>query len=294
MKRLFTFSAMFLASCLILPWLVWTQVPEKMSYQAIIRNNSGQLVTDHNVGMKISILQGSITGTPVYEEAHTATTNANGLVTIEIGGGTTLSGTFADIDWTGGPYFLKTQTDPAGGTDYSITGTSQLLSVPYALYAKNSGLTDNSITSSHILNESVYAADIADEPGVSWGDSIKAITIPETSGELSCISINAPAQGFVIVTVSGFVNWHVTSSGVGIIHLAVSETSGNTDAPVQTIGINGITSVEYYRYPFSITRAFPVSAGTNTFYFNGYHQLVIGVAWVHNHSLVALFVPTKY
>jgi hypothetical protein len=294
MKRLFTSFVILLASCLILPRLVWTQAPEKMSYQAIIRDNSGQLVTDHDVGMKISILQGSVTGTPVYEETHTATTNANGLVTIEIGGGTTLSGTFADIDWTGGSYFLKTQTDPAGGTDYSITGTSQLLSVPYALHAKTSGLTDNSIKSSHIQDESILAADIADEPGVNWGDSTNAIVIPVTSGELSSISLDAPQTGYVIVTVSGFVNWHVTSSGVGIIHLTVSETSGNTDAPVQTIGINGITSAEYYRYPFSITRVFSVSAGTNTFYFNGYHALVIGQAWVHNHTLVALFVPSRY
>ncbi|MBN2212598.1 MAG: hypothetical protein JW723_00010 [Bacteroidales bacterium] len=294
MKRLFTLSAILLTACLIMPQLAWTQAPEKMSYQAVIRDNSGQLITDHDVGIKISILQGSITGTPVYEEAHTATTNGNGLATIEIGGGSIISGIFADIDWTNGPYFLKTQTDPAGGTDYTIAGTSQLLSVPYALHAKTVDLADNSITSAHIQNGSVYAVDMADEPGVNWGDSVKAILIPETSGELSLITINAPTRGYVIVTVSGFVNWHVTSSGVGMIHLAVSATSGNTDAPVQTIGINGITSAEYYRYPFSITRAFPVSAGLNTFYLNGYHQLVIGAAWVHNHTFVALFVPTKY
>jgi hypothetical protein len=294
MKRLFTSFVILLASCLILPRLVWTQAPEKMSYQAIIRDNSGQLVTDHDVGMKISILQGSVTGTPVYEETHTATTNANGLVTIEIGGGTTLSGTFADIDWTGGSYFLKTQTDPAGGTDYSITGTSQLLSVPYALHAKTSGLTDNSIKSSHIQDESILAADIADEPGVNWGDSTNAIVIPVTSGELSSISLNAPQSGYVIVTISGWVNWHVASSGVGIIQLAVSEISGNTDAPTQAIGINDITSVEYYRYPFSITRVFSVSEGMNTFYFNGYQEVVNGQAWVHNHTLVTLFVPSKY
>jgi hypothetical protein len=294
MKRLFTSFVILLASCLILPRLVWTQAPEKMSYQAIIRDNSGQLVTDHDVGMKISILQGSVTGTPVYEETHTATTNANGLVTIEIGGGTTLSGTFADIDWTGGSYFLKTQTDPAGGTDYSITGTSQLLSVPYALHAKTSGLTDNSIKSSHIQDESILAADIADEPGVNWGDSTNAIVIPVTSGELSSISLNAPQSGYVIVTISGWVNWHVASSGVGIIQLAVSEISGNTDAPTQAIGINDITSVEYYRYPFSITRVFSVSEGMNTFYFNGYQEVVNGQAWVHNHTLVTLFVPSRY
>ena len=96
------------------------------------------------------------------------------------------------------------------------------------------------------------------------------------------------------MTVSGWVNWHVTSSGVGIIQLALSETSGSTDAPTQAIGINGITSVEYYRYPFSITRVFYVTTGMKTFYFNGYFEVANGDAWVHNHTLVALYVPVKY
>jgi hypothetical protein len=114
---------------------VRAQSPEKMSYQAVIRNSSDQLVTSHAVGMQISILQTTSTGTAVYVETHTATTNANGLVTIEIGGGTPVTGTLAAIDWSAGPYFIKTETDPAGGTNYTITGTSQLLSVPYAFYA---------------------------------------------------------------------------------------------------------------------------------------------------------------
>ena len=115
---------------------VFAQSPQKMSYQAVIRNSSDQLVTNHAVGMRVSILQGSPTGTAVYVETQTPSTNANGLVTIEIGGGTIVTGTFAGIDWSAGPYYIKTETDPTGGTSYSITGTSQLLSVPYALYAK--------------------------------------------------------------------------------------------------------------------------------------------------------------
>ena len=118
--------------------VIYSQAPQKLSYQAVIRNNSGQLVTSHAVGMKISILQGSVSGTTVYTEIYNPNpnTNSNGLVTIEIGGGIPTLGTFSAINWTNGPYFLKTETDPAGGTNYSITDTSQLLSVPYALYAK--------------------------------------------------------------------------------------------------------------------------------------------------------------
>ena len=110
--------------------------PQNMSYQAVIRNASSALVVSHSVGMKISILQGSSSGSAVYAETQTPTTNANGLATIEIGGGTVVTGTFAGIDWSTGTYYIKTETDPAGGADYTITGTSQLLSVPYALYAK--------------------------------------------------------------------------------------------------------------------------------------------------------------
>ena len=110
-----------------------------MSYQAVIRNATGALVTSHAVGMRISILQGSATGTTVYVETQTPTTNANGLMTIEIGVGTVVTGTFAGIDWSTGVYFIKTETDPTGGTSYTITGTSQVLSVPYSFYAKTAG-----------------------------------------------------------------------------------------------------------------------------------------------------------
>ena len=113
------------------------QAPQKMSYQAVIRDGANALVQSQSVGMQISILQGSITVTAVYVETHSAVTNSNGLVSIEIGGGTVTVGSFAAIDWANGPYFIKTETDPAGGTNYTITGTTQLLSVPYAMYAEN-------------------------------------------------------------------------------------------------------------------------------------------------------------
>lgn len=123
----------------------YAQAPQKMSYQAVIRNSSDVLVTNHAVGMKISILQGSSTGTPVFVETQTPTTNSNGLITIEIGGGTPVTGTFTGIDWSVGTYFIKTETDPTGGTSYTITGASQLLSVPYSLYAKTSESSSDAV-----------------------------------------------------------------------------------------------------------------------------------------------------
>jgi len=109
MRKIFTFL-----SAVLLSATLWAQSPEKMSYQAVIRDAGDNLVTGQAVGMQISILKGSAGGTAVYLETQTPTTNANGLISLEIGTGTT-SDNFSAIDWSGGPYFIKTETDPAGG-----------------------------------------------------------------------------------------------------------------------------------------------------------------------------------
>jgi len=136
MKKLFT-----LLTAVTIVVHTFAQAPEKFSYQAIIRDNNGQLVTNQPIGIRISILQGNSTGAIVYEETikPNPQTNEYGLVSIEIGTGAAISGSFSEINWINGPYFLETETDPAGGTNYTITGISQLLSVPYALYAKKAG-----------------------------------------------------------------------------------------------------------------------------------------------------------
>ena len=134
MKKLITMTIMVLAVAVAM-----AQAPEKFTYQAVVRNTSNALVTDAQVSVRVSILQGSASGNAVYVETHTATTNTNGLLTIEIGGGSNPQGTFVDIDWANGPFFLKTETDPNGGSNYTVTSTQQLLSVPYALYSKEAG-----------------------------------------------------------------------------------------------------------------------------------------------------------
>lgn len=130
MKATLRIITLLLISCKL-----FSQAPQKMSYQAVIRNNSNALIASSSIGMKVSILQGSISGITVYSETHITTSNANGLVSIEIGGGNIVSGSFNSINWGVGPYFVKTETDPTGGTNYTITGTSQLLSVPYSLFS---------------------------------------------------------------------------------------------------------------------------------------------------------------
>jgi len=120
------------------------QTPQQFSYQAVVRDNSNNLVSNQTVGMQISILEGAPNGIAVYTETHTPVTNANGLVNVSIGLGTAVTGVFDSIDWSVGNYFIKTETDLAGGTNYTITGTSQLQSVPYALFAQTSATTSSS------------------------------------------------------------------------------------------------------------------------------------------------------
>jgi len=128
------------------------QAPQGFSFQSVIRDGSGDLVTGSPVGMQISLLQGSAIGTAVYVERHTPTTNANGLASITIGSGTVQSGTFATINWGAGPYYIKSETDPTGGTSYTISGTQQLMSVPYALYAGSTASDDWTNSATHIYS----------------------------------------------------------------------------------------------------------------------------------------------
>src|SRR5699024_188083 len=108
--------------CLLISTSLMAQAPQKMSYQAVIRDNNSKLVSNQKVGIQISILQGSATGSSVYVETQTPTSNDNGLVSIEIGDGNVQTGDFSTIDWSNGPFYIKTETDPSGGTSYSISG----------------------------------------------------------------------------------------------------------------------------------------------------------------------------
>jgi hypothetical protein len=127
----------FILTIFCLLWLnLIAQVPQAFKYQAVARDASGSVLANRSISFRISILGGSVTGTIVYSETHMAkTTNAFGLVDLEIGKGTPGTGTFNSINWNSGTYFIKVEMDPAGRTAFQEMGISQLLSVPYALYA---------------------------------------------------------------------------------------------------------------------------------------------------------------
>jgi microcystin-dependent protein len=118
--------------------ILYAQTPSAFKYQTSVRDNTGKLIANKLVAFKISLLQGSENGTLVYAERHSLATNDFGVASLNVGGGTTIQGVFANVNWGNGPYFLKTELDLNNGTNYMFMGTSQLLSVPYALYAAKS------------------------------------------------------------------------------------------------------------------------------------------------------------
>jgi len=130
---------LFILLFLMVPFFLFSQVPEGFSYQAVVRDAGGQIVKEQDVGLRLSILQGSETGTMVYSERHQETTTAQGLVSLVVGEGTVETGDFGAIDWESGPYYLKVEVDLAGGSSYETLGVSALQSVPYALQAGTVG-----------------------------------------------------------------------------------------------------------------------------------------------------------
>jgi uncharacterized protein (TIGR02145 family) len=204
MRKLIT-----LLIAVLLTATVWAQAPQKMSYQAVIRNTSNQLVTTQ-VGMQISILQGTSNGTPVYVETQTPTPNANGLVSIEIGGGTPVTGTFAVIDWSAGPYFIKTETAiVAPLTTYTIEGTSQLLSVPYALFAKTAGNDTRLQSQINMLKNSIAGEGVVKDYENNVYNTIKIGTQIWMSENLKTTKYN---DGTLIPNITDNTEWSVLIS----------------------------------------------------------------------------------
>jgi uncharacterized protein (TIGR02145 family) len=113
------------------------QAPQGFNYQATVRNSAGDLIVNTNVYVKFNVMQGSQTSLPVFTEIHYVPTDDLGQVNLVIGQGTANTGTFSELDWSLGSYYLGIELDTGSG--YVAMGTTQLLSVPYALYAENSG-----------------------------------------------------------------------------------------------------------------------------------------------------------
>lgn len=245
MKKLLT-----LLAALYLVLTLQAQPPQKISYQAVVRNSTNALVTNQPVGVKITILQGSATGTPVFAETHTPTTNANGLINIVIGTGSPAINGLLDVVWSTGPYFIKTEIDPAGGTAYSITSTSELLSVPYALYAKKAESTNllnlPFAGSSHSINNAFSVKNNNGIAIVGWGDDAYGNTFGVVGSTNSGVGIgvrgiNKSTTGIAL----GISGETYSSEGVAVKGIANSSTGSAAGVMGEVSSPNGIGVAGY-------------------------------------------------
>jgi len=156
----------------------FAQSPSKFNYQAVARDGAGDLVTGQAVSVKISILSGSASGTSVYSEDHSPTTNAYGLFNFQIGNGTGASGDISTIDWGSTSHFIKVEMDPAGGTNYAVTSTSELVSVPYAEHANSVANDAVDDADADPANELQFLSQSGDTIAISDGNYI-VLTTPE-------------------------------------------------------------------------------------------------------------------
>ncbi len=154
----------------LLTFSTFAQSPDLFSYQAVVRDNAGNVVASSAVSLRFSILQTTATGTAQYVETHNPTTDANGLVSIMIGGGTVSSGTFASIDWANDKYFLKVELDPTGGSSFSNMGITQLISVPYAKHAQTADTINKPIAEKDPIFLGSIASKISSADTTLWNN----------------------------------------------------------------------------------------------------------------------------
>jgi hypothetical protein len=215
------------------------QAPQSFNYQAVARDASGAVLSNQAVSFRISLLQGSATGSNVYSETHPITTNQFGLVNFAIGGGTIVSGSFANINWAQGPYFAQIELDATGGSTYVIMNTTQLLSVPYAQYAEKSG------------NPTLQAGS---------GIAIQNDSIINTAQNQQ-VNLSGTGQTNITGTYPNYVvNTPTIQAGNGIS--VTGQTITNT-APDQTVTINGTGQTNVTgTYPNFTVNTPPYTAGT--------------------------------
>ncbi len=211
-----------LLGMLLFSAIAFAQAPNKMSYQAVVRDAADQLLANKAIGLQVTIEQGTAGGAAVYVETFTPTTNANGLVTLEIGTGNIVSGDITTIDWENGPYFIKTETDPTGGTSYSLAGTTELMSVPYALHARKAAIAD-SVVGGTTESDPVFTASPAG--GISGSDISNWNLDTSITNEIQILSISNDSI-------------YLSDGGFAVLPVAVNNDNDSTNEIQQLISSN--------------------------------------------------------
>ncbi len=178
---------------LITTVLAFAQAPQGINYQAVVRDAGGNELVSQAVSLRMTILENNTT--TVYQETHSATTNGFGLVNLVIGQGSATQGTFNTIDWSTGNYFAQTEVDVSGGTNYSLMGSQQLMSVPYALYAETSGggNTSDSI-STYVMIDNTAFINVSSSDKTAIHQVNFTHTSPYDAGSSSTVFMAAPVK----------------------------------------------------------------------------------------------------
>jgi hypothetical protein len=247
MKKLFYILSLLVATQVV------AQTPQAINYQAVATNTSGVAIANTNIGVRISILAGSATGTNVYTETHTTTTSANGIFNVEIGRGNVQSGNFPNIQWYAQTHFAKIDIDVNGGTNYQTIGTTQFLSVPYALFAENVAM---------IFRVDGILYNIGNENGIRFNNDTLYIDNGRSFSKISYDGIcdlvdwlgGEPEQ--ITVTTSGFNN-NISLQGVTFPFTINAQNFINEDLGCDeaTFTISNTTPVGIY--PLTITATNP-------------------------------------
>ena len=210
--------------CLVITSIAFAQAPSTFKYQSVVRDNSGNILANQLVKFRITLLKGSPTGTASYTEQQTTATNQFGLANLEIGNGSNQIGSIDTIQWGKADYFIKIELDPTGSSGYTVMGTTQLLSVPYALYAN---------TASNV-------------PKIIAGSSDGGLTPVVTSG--SGWTVTHPATGTYNITFTTPFTTIPTIVGNSNYLISFGNISVN-GVTIYTVMLN--TPPTYQDYPFS-------------------------------------------
>lgn len=209
---------------------VHAQVPKQINYQAVIRNNTGTPVTNQAISLKFTFYANAANGTIEYSETQSVTTNNFGLVNLQIGTGTPVTGTWSAIDWKGSVQFLGVAADLAGGSTYTELSNSKLSSVPYAIQAEHSADNQWTIDGNDIINSNTGGVGIGIKPDASAALDItangKGLLIPRMTQAERPVT---PAEGLLIYQTDNTPGFYYYSSGQW------HSMSGNTQAPAGTI-----------------------------------------------------------